>query len=308
MLLSRAVNNAALAAYSEDRPLEERLGGVFDLLRYGYTENAREVIEHINQTKSWLQRVEWLSRACERTEILSDGVQPGQNGVEHVAISGLPNPISIRLPSDTLMVRSPKAHRLMVAFGGATEAFWLVAPFLDLVDCHLVVLRDPKRLFHLAGVSGLGGTYAECVAALTRMATSLGVTEIYTAGSSSGGYSALRYALDLGARGVLTFCPITGSDDIAAEVERYPGLRAIARKAPEMMLDIVPMYRAAANPPKVIIAFGDKNPLDVRQAMRMKDLPGVSLEPLPGLSTHPVWSKLLSDHRFEDLLNRLLAS
>lgn len=308
MLLSRVVSNAALAAYSEDRPLEERLGGVFDLLRYGYTENAREVIEHLNQTKSWLQRVEWLSQACERTEILFDGADHGQNGAESVAISGLASPISIRLPSDTLMVRSPKAHRLLIAFGGATEAFWLVAPFLDLVDCHLIVLRDPKRLFHLAGVGGLGATYAECVAALTRIATSLGVTEIYTAGSSSGGYSALRYALDLGARGVLTFCPITGSDDITSEVEKYPGLRAIARKAPQMMLDILPMYRAAAKPPKVIIAFGDKNPLDVRQAMRMKDVPGVVLEPLPGLSTHPVWSKLLADHRFDDLLNRLLAS
>src|SRR5574337_261701 len=105
MLLCRAVSNAALAAYSEDRPLEERLGGVFDLLRYGYTENAREVIEHLNQTKSWLQRVEWLSRACERTEILFDGAEHARNGAESVAIAGLAGSITIRVPSDTLMVR-----------------------------------------------------------------------------------------------------------------------------------------------------------------------------------------------------------
>lgn len=308
MLLSRAATKAFYSAYTVEQPVKDRLDGTFELLRYGYIGNAREAVDNLKLSEPGVTRVDWLDNACARVEIYHRDSFETMNGVENVTVHGLADPIHVRAPTDVMIVRSPGAKQVMIAFGGFSEAFWLPPPFLELPNCHVVVLRDARRLFHLAGIEGLGSDYAESVAGLKKLIEELDVSKVALIGSSAGGYAALRFALDLDVRGVLAISPVTQINATDADLARYPGLRPIARTKPDMMLDLIPLYQEHPNPPKVIIVWGDKHPLDTEQATRMKALPNVMLEPMRGFAGHPAWVKLLADQQLDPLLRRLLAS
>src|SRR5574337_2143367 len=198
MLLSKTVTKAFYNAYNDEQPLADRLAGTFDLLRYGYVDNARAMVEKLKVTEPNVTRVEWLDHACERAQIRYDNDAEPINGVENVMVSGLPEAIKVRPPTDVMVIRAEKAEQVLIAFGGASESFWVPPSFLELPDCHVIILRDARRLFHFVGVEGLGANYSECVAGLKKLIGDLGVKKVFAAGSSSGGYAALRYALDLG--------------------------------------------------------------------------------------------------------------
>jgi len=74
-----------------------------------------------------------------------------------------------------------------------------------------------------------------------------------------------------------------------------------------MMEDLLPLYRVRQDPPKVIIVYGDKHEVDTEHALRMKDLPNVTLEPVHGYDGHHAWAKLLEENKFRPLLKQLLA-
>lgn len=309
MKLSHAVIEAIYSGYNDDQPLEARLKGGFQLLTYGYLDNAQEVLEKLKEHDPWDARVRRLDRACARAQIYNGDEQAGMNGVEMATLDGLPNPIRIRAPSDVMVLRARQSKQVLIAFGGASEAFWAPPQFLDLTGCHLIVLRDARRLFHLAGVQGLGANYAECLEGLKRLVAELGATKVFMTGSSSGAFAALRYGLDYpDARGVLAISPITGSDasDMAKSGDRFPALRPILRTQPDMFVDMLPLYQEHPNPPKVIIVWGEKHAVDNEQATRMGVLPNVTLEPMRGVAHHPVLVKLITTPEL-DLVKRLLA-
>ncbi|MGH7103580.1 MAG: hypothetical protein ACREFJ_14400 [Acetobacteraceae bacterium] len=309
MVLSQTLSRAFCAAYAAEQPIRHRLAGIYDLLRYGYVDNAREVLAELKQNRSGAKRVDWLERACVGIEMYHRDTSKLADGLENVVVEGLPQPISIRLPTDVMIFRVPGARRVLISFGGANSAFWMPTAFFEFADTHVVALRDPRRLFHLAGVKGLGADYASSVDGLRKLIKGLGViNKVLMVGCSSGGYAALRYALDLEVRGVLAISAPTGSELSASELaELHPGLRKMAQTRPEMMQDLVPLYQRHLNPPRVIMAWGSTNAIDSEQALRMKGLPNVALEPVPGIAMHASWLKLIADQRFEPLLARLLA-
>ncbi|MDA8052220.1 MAG: hypothetical protein M0002_19825 [Rhodospirillales bacterium] len=307
MMMSRAISRAFLNAYSENQPIRARLEGVADLMRHGYIDNAWEVIQQLNQTERQLQPLEWLSWACDRLEILRPPPYDDPNDVESIALDGLARTVAVRAPTDVMIARSWAATRVLVAFGGVGEAFWSVPPFLEVPNCHLVLLRDTTRLFHVAGIEGLGSIYAECVVALHKLIRKLGATQVFITGNSSGGYAALRYALDLDARGVLAFSPFTRINATEEELAKFPAVRPLSRSRPEMMEDLLPLYANHPKPPQVIIVYGDKHALDTEHALRMKNLANVTLEPVRGYDGHHAWAKLLDENKFRPLLKRLLS-
>ncbi|MGH7078818.1 MAG: alpha/beta fold hydrolase, partial [Acetobacteraceae bacterium] len=215
--------------------------------------------------------------------------------------------VAVRPPTDVMIARSWAATRVIVAFGGVGEAFWSVPPFLEVPNCHLVLLRDTTRLFHVAGIEGLGDSYADCVAGLRKLIGKLGAKQVFVSGNSSGGYAALRYALDIDARGVLAFSPFTRLNATAEELARFPALRPLSRSRPEMMEDLLPLYRNHPSPPKAIIVYGDRHPVDTEHALRMRPVPNVSIEPVPGYDGHHAWAKLLEENKFRQLLKQLLS-
>lgn len=308
MALSEAQIKVFRSAYGQERPVKERLGGVYDLLRYGFVDNARQVIAELKPSNHG-GRINWLDTLCERTDIyhrLSFGraVAP-----ETAPVDGLPQPITFRKPTDVMILHAPGATRLVISFGGANSAFWLPAALTELPNTNVIALRDARRLFHLVGVVGLSGDYQGTVTALQKLIAKLGAKEVITAGCSSGGYAALRYGLDLNASGVLGISAPTGSDiDLALLAEQHPGVRKLVKTKPEMVQDVVPLYRQHPNPPKVILAWGEKHAFDNEQAMRMHGLPNVTLVPIPGVAQHSAWVKLSSEQDLDPLVRRLFAA
>jgi len=307
MVMTRAITKAFSNAYGENQPIRVRLEGVADLMRHGYIDNAWEIIQQLNQSEKQLQPLEWLSWACDRLEILRPPPLDDPNAVESITLDGMSRRIAVRAPTDVMIARSWAATRVIIAFGGVGEAFWSVPPFLEVPNCHLVMLRDTTRLFHVAGIEGLGDTYSECVVALRNLIQKLGATQTFVTGNSSGGYAALRYALDLNVRGVLAFSPFTRINATEAELAQFPAVRPLSRSRPEMMEDLLPLYANHPNPPQVIIVYGDKHVLDTEHALRMQDLPTFTLEPVHGYDGHHAWAKLLEENRFRPLLKQLLA-
>lgn len=284
-------------------PPGERLAAAFELLRHGLIEDARTALEQVRLVAPELPRLHRLSQACARIRMLTP---PGTDGADQrVHLEGRAAESRLRPTADVMILPCAGARRALVAFGGFTDAFWLTPAFLGLLDCHLVILSDSRRMFHLAGLIGLGESYAECVAGLQRLLAELGATSLFLAGSSAGGYAALRYGLDLEVRGVLAVSPVTQINAGAKEIAQYPALAPIASRAPEMMQDLIPLYQRASRPPPVLITWGQRNRLDDWQAARMAVLPNVTLEPVP-VADHPVWMMLQATDRFAPLLHRLL--
>lgn len=306
MPLSQGITDAIYAAYNTEQPIDAQVRGAFKLLSYGYLDNARDALKRLMAKDPFDERVLRLQRSCRRARIYHQDPSANLNGVQTVTIDGLAEPIKVRPPTDVVIARAGTVKQALIAFGGAAELFWLPREFLELTNCHLVILRDPRRHFHMAGIEGLGETYEECVQGLRHLVSDLAATKVFMAGSSSGGYAALRYALDLGGvRAVLAISPVTGGDFVAG-TEQHPGLRAVMRAAPEMMVDTLPLYQQHSDPPKVIVAWGDQHATDNEQAVRMGVVPNVTLEPLRGVSHHPIPVHLVVRPEF-DLVKRLLA-
>jgi len=78
----------------------------------------------------------------------------------------------------------------------------LIHRWLAQIPVSLVYLRDFRKLYYLAGVASLGSTRDETLEAMHGIVASLGGKRIACYGSSSGGFAALHYGLDLQAQAV----------------------------------------------------------------------------------------------------------
>lgn len=193
------------------------------------------------------------------------------------------------------LLTSPGAHRIIFVFGGNAGWFHMEPAYIDRDDCHVMFLHDPSRCFCLCAIPGIGDDYRQNLATLRQVVEGLGATEVYCVGYSAGGYPALRYGLDLGARGVLSLAGPTTldiSEDPNLRVKDHPQLRPLYRNARHMAVDLVPLYRAAANPPRVLAIYGEGHARDAMLARRMASLPTVTLEALPNFQRHGVAREL----------------
>lgn len=306
MLMPKLATNAFTFAYAPDKPLQDRLMGAYDLLRFGFIDNARNALSDINQRQP-TSRGQVLAKICERAEIYNRFSRRPADGVQSISFEGLSEPIRVRPPKDVMVIRTPDAKQLLVSFGGASSAFWLPPPILNLPGTHVIALRDDRSLWHLGGIKGLGSTYEQAVVGMKRLIGELQPEKVVLVGCSSGGYAALRYALDLGVRSVLAISPMTGHEDIPSLVPKFPALRPLVTMVPGMPIDLRPLYQSHPNPPNVIIAWGEQHEIDSEQARRMKDLPTFTLMPLPNVATHAAWLKLLSGKELEPMLHRAFA-
>jgi hypothetical protein len=195
--------------------------------------------------------------------------------------------------SGALLWTRTDASKTVLAFSTYTGGFgpmrgwnsvFLAHRFLAALPVNVVYLRDETYCLNLAGNRSLGADYAACVESLRALASSRGWTDLYTLGLSMGGYSALRFALDLGARAALSF---SGPTTIAsAEYRKKLGLEHFYGKAPAMAADLLPLYRAAPQRPRLLLCYGEHNAIDAEMAGRMAAFRETELVPFRGFSGH----------------------
>lgn len=202
------------------------------------------------------------------------------------------------------------AHAALITFGGNAGYLMLHQSMRDLPDMHLIAIRDPRRCFSMCGVDGLGDTYEACLDSLRKLLRALGVTSVYCAGVSAGGYPALRYGLSLKAQGVLAMSAPTTLDlksDPGTTLADYPFLTALYRTRREMGQDLVPLYQTTLPRPRALLLYAPSNSRDAWLSRRMGGIPGVELEELDEKAGHRVVQWLDSTGGLATYVNRLRA-
>jgi pimeloyl-ACP methyl ester carboxylesterase len=208
-----------------------------------------------------------------------------------------------------LVERVPGARRAIVVFYGVGSGFWVLAPvlrrYLKPLGCHLVFVRDSRKIGHLGGIEGLGADYQASVDALRKLIERLGATEIAMMGMSLGGYAALRYGLDLGADRALGLGAYTNVTPGEVETNGRDALTRIARSCPAMARDLLPLYAEAERRPRVALWYGADHNGDRRQAERFTVLEGVELRPVPDLDDHDVLRQMMSSGQVRSVVTWL---
>jgi hypothetical protein len=214
---------------------------------------------------------------------------------------------------DVLVWRKSGHRRTLFFFTGAARRnlpriAMLHQTFKDL-NCNVVYVRDHQKLWHMAGLAGMPSVDpAGVTKELRHVHQTLRGTDIVTAGSSVGGYAALRYGLFLEAKATLCFSGYTNLKFDEALLPNYPAVKRLHDHNPLLPEDLMPLYAEAADAPKVTLCYGDAHEVDTRHALRMTSLPGLTLLPVPGLAEHDTIKHFQSTGGMRALMDTFLLS
>jgi hypothetical protein len=208
------------------------------------------------------------------------------------------------------------SRSVVLIFGGIGSMVGAPLPrFAEMLGSHrinAVYLSDPRRMLLMGGLPSFGD-YDQSIAGLQRLFRDWGVERIYCLGSSAGGFSAISYGLDLGARRIMTFAaPTTLAGSVADEDGRARVIMKRIRTATTRELDMRAAIGRAAiggrqSPPEIINYYGAEMPQDRAHALHLQGLANVSLRPLEGASTHAVVTFMMERGTYEPALAELLA-
>ena len=226
-------------------------------------------------------------RAGEEVLAQASGVAPA------IAGSGLPDR-SLSL----VLLRNPGAHRLTIVFAGNNAQLVIPTPLLAAHDTHLLLVRDPKRCFALAGIDGLGEDYRACLTRLTGIIRILEADEVTCIGMSAGGAPALKFGCDLGASGVLGFSiPTTLNldDHPGAELKQYPQLAMLYKQDRALGIDFAAYHQAAAPRPRLTLIYSAAHVRDTFLAGRMRGFDNVTMLEAVGFGGHATYRWALTE-------------
>ena len=214
------------------------------------------------------------------------------------------------LATTLLVAPSLRPRCVILVFSGLSDQFWLLLePALILRDdLSVIFVRDASGGMYLAGLDGVGATYQDCVTgfqglidALSRLGDSGEKLAVYCIGLSLGGYAAMRFGLDLGARAVLVYGGQTTLDPAHHPGVDSPWSSVLLQAAPQMAVDLLPLYAAAASPPRTRLVFGERNLSDAAAAARARGSSAFTLQPIAGDDRH-----LPDPATLEDLLSMFI--
>jgi hypothetical protein len=219
---------------------------------------------------------------------------------------GLEEPRPLTRP---LRFSPPGARDVVLVFLGADSRFWMqiagLHPFLAPFGRHVVYLFDTQFSCFLRGIDGLGSSHETALGGLRALCRTLSESEagIYCYGGSMGGFGALRYGLDLGARKVLTFGAPTSLKGDVCRVQFEIGL---AKRLGALALDLKPLYLREPARPQVTLYYSALNARDTAHTQRFADVPGANIVAVEDTSDHDCLRKLVADGCFPDILAKFL--
>ena len=212
------------------------------------------------------------------------------------------------------VARSPNARATVllttgIAFGNLPLAF--IDTLFAAHRMNVVYLRDFGKRAYLRGVSSLASSEDGTIAALKEIVAGLGAKRTIAMGSSSGGFSALRYGALLGADLAVSFSGPTAMSEFFGETRVSAWnpnffVKAQVEQEGDLPFDLVPVL-SQERPTRFLQFYGRDSAEDAAQARRLEGLPGVSLVAVPGVKDHFVVDHMIGDGSFEKLLEKLAA-
>jgi hypothetical protein len=205
---------------------------------------------------------------------------------------GVPETAETRFFGVDVLAWRKSGHRRTLFFftGSALSSLPRIAMLhqtFKTMNCNLVYVRDHQKLCHMAGLAGMPSVDPSGMTKELRyIHQNLRGTDIVTAGSSVGGYAALRYGLFLGASATLGFSAFTNTVMDKAELQQNPDVKRLYDHNPLQLEDLLPLYAQAPTAPRVTLCYSEDHAVDSRHALHMDSLPGLTLLPVPGLADH----------------------
>jgi tetratricopeptide (TPR) repeat protein len=208
----------------------------------------------------------------------------------------------------------PGAADGVLLFAGSNDALSMPLPLFDLFLAALPVtaiyLKDFNRLRFMRGIRSLAGDYAGTLTVLRGMLEDFGIRRLSVIGNCDGGFAAIRYGVELGARRILTFgAPTHSPDDGAAQLEmgRMFMRNRLTREVTAEMTDLRPFLISQARPTPIQLFYYGDDPRDGLHAAHLADVPGVSLHAWPGVDDHALLRRIAaSEVDFSATLKRWL--
>lgn len=220
-----------------------------------------------------------------------------------------PLPIDTR-SDDFLRLATARGRDTLICIFATGARFTTGAPYpilhrlLSATGAHLLYVREPHADGMVGGVPGLGDTVEAAAASIRAVADDLGARRLVMIGAGPAAYSALRYAIECSADGVLAYGAVTG---FTANMRH--GVRSRSRanidEAVFDALDLVPRYSAAGRAPETRLVYGEHDPRGRRHAGRLAHLDAVTVEAMDA-GPHLFLAALLTG-RFGTHLEQLLA-
>jgi len=202
------------------------------------------------------------------------------------------------LNGKTLLCFSDLTHRL-------NYDFEIIDAFAAKTGMATMFVRDHSFQLFIGGIGSLAQDRAGTITALRNELADLKTSELLVMGLSSGGFSAMSYARELGAERVLGV-------SIATSIGRF--LRGDDRRARMLIsrlsrtfspeeLDLMEVLPHIENEAPIDLYYGAGNATDTGHSTDIGDLPNVTLHPIEGHTRHQVLPKLISNGVFEAFLD-----
>lgn len=202
----------------------------------------------------------------------------------------------IPLSSDThFFDLKQNSKKLLIIFSatGTKPGKFNLWSLRDQIPHNILFLRVPTNDWYQSGVPGLAGNHDETIDAIKSMAAKHDITEIYTCGSSMGGWAALFYATELNCD-ALAFSP-----EILLKLPHSRSTKMMPKDAPINFVDIRNQIKDSSS--KFYIYTGERDPVDLYCADSVKDFENVKVITFPN-DEHTVLRTLAFSNRLLPLL------
>ena len=162
------------------------------------------------------------------------------------------------------------------------------------LDENVIFLNDTSNQWYQEGIESLGDTFKTTIETIKQWIKVLNIEEVYTIGTSMGGYAAIQYGIHLNAK-ILSFATRT--------ILNTPHSKSKSKIKPSTQI-ICNDLRTIVNDSKedIFLLCGESDPQDVFSASLLKDYKKVKLISLKGVD-HYVPTALARDHALFNIFN-----
>ncbi|MCH8502324.1 MAG: hypothetical protein LAT77_10495 [Aliidiomarina sp.] len=213
--------------------------------------------------------------------------------IHHAAIFKPLIPFQPIAGRDVVVHKHPTSKKVLLVFCG--NAFRVGIPLIvahqwfGSLNITVIYLFDYSKRFYFHGLQSVGGSFEETIEYLKSLFESVGVSEVYCCGSSAGGYSAIRAALALGAKGALVFsAPTNLTADFLIEHGINQEFLPLVMELPDHARDLRLEWMQSACHPSLSLYFGAENDKDRLHAENLAGLDHVKLIAMKGQDAHNI--------------------
>lgn len=205
--------------------------------------------------------------------------------------------------------------RMLIVFCGMAQRFGgcplpLMHCHLGRLGVHLLYLRDFDNLFYLNGLPSDDYNFASTIQRIRALSQQHGAERILTIGSSSGGFEALHWGLELSAERIVSLAGPTNLTRILANICHRQEERGIptADRADSWAADAAARLHHRGTQPHFHLVHAAENANDICFAQDLgSPLPShISVDALEGTDAHNVVIPLLERDQLVPLLMNLV--